>query len=45
MEDFAWLSLIPALVTIVFALTTKRVALSLFLGIVAGLSPIIMVSF
>ncbi|MFO8086365.1 MAG: Na+/H+ antiporter NhaC family protein [Bacteroidales bacterium] len=36
MEDFAWLSLIPALVTIVFALTTKRVALSLFLGIVAG---------
>lgn len=34
--EFGWLSLIPALVTIVVALSTKRVALALFLGIVGG---------
>lgn len=34
--EFGWLSLIPALVTILVALSTKRVALALFLGVVAG---------
>ncbi len=34
--DFGILSLIPALVTILAALLTRRVALSLFLGVVAG---------
>ncbi|MFW6019416.1 MAG: Na+/H+ antiporter NhaC family protein [Bacteroidales bacterium] len=34
--EFGWLSLVPAMVTIVFALSTKRVALALFFGVVAG---------
>jgi Na+/H+ antiporter NhaC len=34
--DFGILSLIPALVTILAALLTRRVALSLFLGVIAG---------
>lgn len=34
--EYGWLSLIPAMVTIVVALSTKRVALALFLGVVAG---------
>ena len=34
--DFGILSLIPALVTIIAALLTRRVAFSLFLGVVAG---------
>lgn len=36
MENYGILSLIPALVTIVVALTTRRVALALFTGILAG---------
>ncbi|MGM0612778.1 MAG: Na+/H+ antiporter NhaC family protein, partial [Bacteroidota bacterium] len=34
--EFGWLSLIPAIVTIVVALSTKRVALALFFGVIAG---------
>lgn len=34
--DYGWLTLIPALVTIVVALSTKRVALALFAGVVGG---------
>lgn len=34
--DFGILSLVPAVVTIISALITRRVALSLFLGVIAG---------
>ena len=36
MENIGWLSLLPALVTILIAITTHRVAWALFFGIVAG---------
>lgn len=36
MEHFGWLSILPPLLTIVLALITKDVVLSLFLGIMSG---------
>ncbi len=34
--EFGWLSLLPAMVTIIVALSLKRVSLALFLGVVGG---------